>query len=233
MKKGNRRQIGIFGGSFDPIHLGHMGLAQETYNKFGLDQIVFVPVFQSPHKPLVPSASNVQRVEMLRLALKDNTNFSISDADLRREQLSYTIDTLNSCNLKFPDSELFLIIGYDNLLDLDSWKDSRKIMARCNILVASRPIKKSFSPEDKVFGLFNGDSPYRLSKKENGMQKFIHHETGNRLIVFSISPRDISSSAVREKLAHGKPTKNLLPPQVEAYIIRRHIYQTKTQHSTR
>lgn len=224
----DKRQIGILGGSFDPVHIGHMGLAQETYDKFRLDQILFVPVFQSPHKFHAPLVPTLHRVEMLRLALKDNTNFSISDAELRREELSYTIDTLHYCELKFPNSELFLIIGYDNLLDLDSWKDSRKIMERYHILAASRPSQKSFSPEDKVLGFFNGDSPYRLGKVKNGMQKFFHGETGSRLVIFNISPHDISSSAVRRELAHGKPTKNLLPPEVEAYIIKHQIYQTKS-----
>jgi nicotinate-nucleotide adenylyltransferase len=228
----DEKQIGILGGSFDPVHMGHMGLAQETYDKFGLDQILFVPVFQSPNKLRTPLASTLYRVEMLRLAIKDNTNFSISDAELRREELSYTIDTLNYCELKFSDSELFLIIGCDNLLDLDSWKDSRKIMERCHILVASRPLQKPFSPGDKVLGLFNGDSPYRLGKVENGMKKFFHRETGRRLVVFDINPRDISSSAVRKKLAQGKPTKNLLPLEVEAYIIKHQIYQTKFQLNT-
>jgi len=227
MEKG-KRQIGILGGSFDPVHMGHIGLAQETYDKFSLDQILFVPVFQSPHKPHFPLASTVHRGEMLRLALKENADFSVSDVELRQEKPSYTIDTLNYCELKFPNSELFLIIGYDNLSDLDSWKDSRKIMERCHILAASRPSQESFSPEDKVLGFFNEDSPYKLSKTKNGMLKFFHRETRSRLVVFNISPRDISSSKVRGKLRHGKPTKNLLPPEVEAYIIKHQIYQDKS-----
>ena len=112
-------------------------------------------------------------------------------------------------------------------MDLDSWKDSRKIMERCHILVASRPSPKIFSPEDKVLGLFNGSSPYKSSKMENGMHTFFHGKTESRLVVFNINPRDISSSLVREKLEHGKSTKNLLPLEVEAYIIKHRIYKTK------
>ena len=224
----DKRQIGILGGSFDPVHMGHLGLAQETYEKFGLNQVLFIPVFQSPHKPRVPLASANHRLAMLRLALKGNACFSISDMEMRREEISYTIDTLNHLEIKFPNSEFFLIIGHDNLLDLDSWKDSRKIMERYHILVASRPSVKSFSSEDKILGFFNGDSPYKLSEMKNEMQKFFHRETGSRLIVFNISPRDICSSTIRSKLAHGKPTKNLLPPEVEAYIIKHQIYQNKS-----
>jgi len=114
-------------------------------------------------------------------------------------------------------------------MGLDLWKESRKIMERFHILVASRPSQKSFSPEHKVLGFFNGDSPYRIGKIKNGMQKFFHEKTGSRLVVFNISPRDISSSTVRRELAQGKPAKNLLPTEVEAYIIKHQIYQTRSQ----
>ncbi len=224
----NNRQIGILGGSFDPIHNGHLGLAQETREKFGLDQIIFIPVLQSPHKTRAPLASTVDRREMLRLALKGNACFSICDVETCREELSYTIDTLNHLELEIPNSDLFLIIGQDNLQDLDTWKDSQKIMEKYNILVASRPGQKSFSPEEKVLSLFNGDSPYRSGKIENGTQEFFHRKTERKLVVFQISPRDISSSAIRKKIAHREIPKNLLPPEVEAYIIRHQIYKTRT-----
>ena len=144
-------QIGILGGSFDPVHMGHIGLAQEAYDKFSLDRVLFIPVFQSPHKSHIPLASTDHRREMLRLALKENADFSISDVEVRQEKLSYTIDTLNYYESKFPNSELFLIIGCDNLLDLDLWKDSRRIMERFHILVASRPSQNSVSPEDQRY----------------------------------------------------------------------------------
>ena len=229
----DKRQIGILGGSFDPVHLGHLGLAQEVYDKFNLNQILFIPVFQSPHKLHTHLASTVHRREMLRLALKDNATFSISDVELCRHKRSYTIDTLSYLEKKFSNSELFLIIGQDNLLDLDSWKDSRNIMKKYHILVASRPSLKSFSLENKILGFFNTDSPYRPGKIENKTQNFFHRETGSRLVIFNINPRNISSSAVREKLKHGKLTKNLLPPEVEAYIIKHQVYQTKSQLNTR
>ena len=218
-------QIGILGGSFDPVHMGHIGLAQETQSRFSLDQILFLPVFQSPHKSHIPLASSTHRMAMLRLALKGNTHFSISDTEMRREEVSYTIDTINRFRLKYSSSELYLIMGYDNLLDLDLWKDSREIMENCHILVASRPGLKAFNSTGKIFGLFNGDSPYRLGKIKNKTQEFIHRETGKKLVVYGISPRDISSSVVRERLVLGKSVDNLLPPEVETYIIEHQIYK--------
>ena len=220
-----KNQIGILGGSFDPVHMGHIGLAQETHERFSLDQILFLPVFQSPHKSHIPLASSTHRMAMLRLALKGNTHFSISDTEMRREEVSYTIDTINRFRLKYSSSELYLIMGYDNLLDLDLWKDSREIMKNCHILVASRPGLKAFYSTGKIFGLFNGDSPYRLGKIKNKTQEFIHRETGKKLIVYGISPRDISSSVVRERLVLVKSVGNLLPPEVETYIIEHQIYK--------
>ncbi len=219
------KQIGILGGSFDPVHMGHIGLAQETQSRFSLDQILFLPVFQSPHKSHIPLASSTHRMAMLRLALKGNTHFSISDTEMRREEVSYTIDTINRFRLKYSSSELYLIMGYDNILDLDLWKGSREIMKNCHILVASRPGLKAFNSKGKIFGLFNGDSPYRLGKIKNKTQEFIHRETGKKLVVYDISPRDISSSVVRERLVFGKSVDNLLPPEVETYIIEHQIYK--------
>ena len=220
------RQIGILGGSFDPVHMGHIGLAQETYEKFGLDQILFVPVFQSPHKKHIPMTTICHRMAMLRLALQNSAHFEISDMEVRREEISYTIDTLNRFTLIYPSSELFLIIGYDNLLELDAWKDSLKIIKSYNILVASRPGINLISSEEKVLGMFNGDSPYYSFKTQSRNLDFFHQETGTRLVIYDISPQDISSSDVRERLACGKSLDNLLPPEVETYIIEHRIYKT-------
>jgi nicotinic acid mononucleotide adenylyltransferase len=98
-------------------------------------------------------------------------------------------------------------------------------MENCHILVASRPGLKALNSTGNVFGLFNGDSPYRLGKIKNKTQEFIHRGTGKKLVVYDISPRDISSSVVRERLVLGESVDNLLPPEVEAYIIGHQIYK--------
>ena len=221
----DRQQIGILGGSFDPVHVGHIGLAHEIYKKFGLDQVLFVPVFQSPNKSHAPVTSATHRLEMLRLALKDIPHFYVSDIEIIKKKISYTIDTLDYFRLKYPSSDLFLIIGFDNLLELDSWKDALKIMKNYNILVASRPGIKITSSEEKILGMFNGDSPYCLCETGSGNLDFVNPETGTRLVVCDIRPRDISSTNVRESLVKGKPVDNLLPPEVETYIIKHQIYK--------
>ena len=219
-------QIGILGGSFDPVHIGHLGLAQEIYEKFDLDRILFVPAFQAPHKKTAPLASSTYRLEMLKLALKGSSHFSISDKEIHRKEVSYTIDTLNDLQIEFPNSKLFLIIGYDNLFKLDSWKDAFKIMKRYTIVVASRPGMNSNFSEEKILKMFKGHSPYISCKTTSENQEFYHQETGSRLIICNIRPRDISSSLVREQLAQGKSMENLLPREVERYIIEQKIYDS-------
>jgi nicotinate-nucleotide adenylyltransferase len=222
----NEHQIGVLGGSFDPVHIGHLGLAQEIYKKFDLDQVLFIPVFQAPHKKTAPLASSTYRLEMVRLALKGSSHFNVSDKEIHRKEVSYTIDTLNDLQIEFPNSKLFLIIGYDNLFKLDSWKDALKIMKNYTIVVASRPGMNSRSAKEKVLEMFKGNSPYNSSKTKGEDQEFYHQETGSRLIVCNIRPRDISSSLVREQLALGQSMENLLPREVERYIIEQKIYQS-------
>jgi len=222
-------QVGILGGSFDPVHMGHLGLAQEIYKKFDLDQVLFIPAFQAPHKKTAPLASSTHRLEMLKLALKDSSHFSISDKEIHRKQVSYTIDTLNDLQIEFPNSKLFLIIGYDNLFKLDSWKDALKIMKKYTIVVASRPGINSKFAEDKVLEMFKGHPPYILRKITGEDQEFYHQETGSRLIVCNIRPRNISSSLVREQLAQGQSVENLLPHEVERYIIEQKIYHSSVK----
>ncbi len=224
-KHRSKQQIGILGGTFDPVHQGHLGLARETLEKFSLDRILFMPAFRSPHKPSILPASPAHRLEMLRLALQNDPALEVSTIEIQRETLSYTIDTINSVKLQFPECELSLILGRDNLTDLDSWKDSQKIMECCHILVGSRPGVEASSAEKVVLGLFGGDSPYIPGEPENGALEFCHCTTGRHLVIHQITPRDISSSIIRDQIAGGKPVGNLLPPGVEIYIMDNHLYQ--------
>ena len=224
-KHRSKQQIGVLGGTFDPVHQGHLGLARETLEKFGLDRVLFMPAFRSPHKPRTPLAPPAHRLEMLRLALQNDPALEVSTIEIQKETLSYTIDTLNFIKLQFPECELSLILGRDNLTDLDSWKDSRKIMECCHVLVGSRPGVEASSVEEAVLGLFGGDSPYTPGEPENGALEFCHCTTGRRLVIHQITPRDISSSIIRDRIAGGKPVGNLLPPEVEIYIMDHHLYQ--------
>ncbi|MFA5089705.1 MAG: nicotinate-nucleotide adenylyltransferase [Candidatus Omnitrophota bacterium] len=132
-------RIGILGGTFNPVHIGHLILAEETREKLSLDRIVFVPACLPPHKDQSDIASGGDRYAMLKMAIQGNPYFSVSDAEIRRKGHSYTIDTIKEFKGLYPQDELYFITGSDLLKYLDDWKDLNEIIGMVRFLVATRP----------------------------------------------------------------------------------------------
>jgi len=132
-------KIGILGGTFNPIHLGHLILAQEVMEKLNLEKIIFVPAYLLPHKDNSDIAPALDRFKMVKLAIKGNKRFSVSDIEIKRKGRSYTIDTVKEFKKLYPNDELYFIIGSDLLNYLDSWKDLDEILKLINFVVATRP----------------------------------------------------------------------------------------------
>jgi len=132
-------RIGILGGTFNPIHIGHLILAEESREKLGLDKIIFVPTNLPPHKGDAEIAAASKRLAMLKIALAGNRYFSVSDIEIRRKGFSYTIETIRELEKLFPKQELFFITGSDLLKYLDDWKDLNKIIKMVKFVVARRP----------------------------------------------------------------------------------------------
>jgi nicotinate-nucleotide adenylyltransferase len=132
-------KIGILGGTFNPIHIGHLILAEEAREKLGLEKIIFVPTYLPPHKDNSHIACAVKRLAMIKLAIKGNRNFSVSDTEIKRDGKSYTIDTIRNFKKIYPDDELFFIIGSDLLNYLDEWKDLDEIIKMVKFIVVTRP----------------------------------------------------------------------------------------------
>jgi nicotinate-nucleotide adenylyltransferase len=132
-------KIGILGGTFNPIHIGHLILAEEAREKLGLDRIVFVPTHLPPHKDNSDIAPAMARFSMVRQAIKGNKHFDVSDIEIRRDGRSYTIDTIRALKLKFPKDDLYFIIGSDLLTYLDAWKDLGEIIKMVKFIAATRP----------------------------------------------------------------------------------------------
>jgi nicotinate-nucleotide adenylyltransferase len=132
-------KIGILGGTFNPIHIGHLILAEEVREKLALEQIIFVPTFLPPHKDNSNIAEAQSRLEMVKLAIKGNKNFSVSDSEIKRNGRSYTIDTIREFKWIYPKDELYFIIGSDLLNYLDEWKDLSEIIKMVKVIVATRP----------------------------------------------------------------------------------------------
>jgi nicotinate-nucleotide adenylyltransferase len=134
-----RNKTGIFGGTFDPVHNGHLIVAEYILENAGLDRIIFVPSAQPPHKNYELMFSAVQRLKMLEAAVDGNSRFVVSDIELKRTGFSYTIDTIKQIKeTSPPDTDIFFIIGLDNLYEIHTWKDPEAIVQNCRLLVADR-----------------------------------------------------------------------------------------------
>lgn len=189
-------RLGIFGGTFDPIHLGHLILAEIARCLVRLDQVLFVPARIPPHKGVTPSDPE-HRIHMTRLATEGNPHFVVSDLELRREGPSYTVDTLRSFRKQNPDAEHFLLMGADSARDLETWKDHEVLLEESTVVVLARPGigKKDFS--DRVAA---------------------------NATVLSTPLLEISSSEIRRLVRDGGPMRYLVPEAVETYIRSEGLY---------
>ena len=220
------KRVGVLGGTFDPIHNGHLGLAAETMQLFDLQKVLFIPVNQSPHKLHNPPASSKHRVAMLELALAQETAFSIELMEIEKGGVSYTIDTLSQLKERHPDWELFLILGADAFITMDTWKSYANIFKLCNVLVGTRPdIELKFPAKlSQMLGLKN----IPLEIKNNSLPTTLNLSAGNTIRLYQIPPQDISSREIRQQVQDGKEIKNLLPLSVENYIMKNQLYRTES-----
>ncbi|HEY6261599.1 MAG TPA: nicotinate-nucleotide adenylyltransferase [Nitrospiraceae bacterium] len=218
-------KLGLLGGSFNPVHDGHLAIARHTREALELDQILFIPTNHPPHKPNGSLAAAQDRYEMVRLAIASDPFLAISDVELCRPGKSYSIDTIRLLQQKFgPLTQLFFLIGLDAFLDFPSWRDPRALLDLCSFVVLSRP-GLSFRSLSTV--PFLPPIPYpSLADLDAGRIFRIEASLGNqRLICLKLPPSPISASDIRARIRQGLPVANLLPPLVESYILQHHLYQ--------
>jgi len=225
-KKSPKERSGILGGTFDPVTLGHLGLARDIQEKINLDRIWFIPAWQSPHKQDQPPADAGHRLNMLKQALAPFPHFEISEIELDQKEVSYTIDTLSTLQNRHPDTEWYLILGMDTFQDFATWKNVREILERVHLAVATRPgYLNNLDP--KTLQALMADLPfiYQLHRQTHEVQTYLCRETGKTLVFCDIEPLDISSSKIRERVKSGLSVKNMLPPEIEGYIMAHLLYQ--------
>lgn len=223
-----KEKIGILGGSFDPIHLGHLGLARDVLKQLNLDAIWFIPAWLSPHKQDQTPADAAHRLHMLTQALAPFPKFQVSEIELDQKGVSYTIDTLTALQKRFPDREWFLILGMDAFRDFSSWKNVREILQSVHLTVATRPGYPD-DPHNLPSLLDRLPLSYALGREQNGVQTCHCGESEKTISFCEIEPLDISSNEIREKIQRGQPVKKMLPPQVEGYIMTHRLYQANPQ----
>lgn len=201
----NRKKLGIMGGTFDPIHNGHLATVEFVRRKLGLEKVLFIPAYVAPHKIGGEFAPAHDRYQMTELAIKDNGYLELSDMELRREGVSYTYDTLVALKKQYEkEYELFFIIGADSVVALDSWHRVREIMEMCTFVAATRP---GFAPV-----------------VENVIEDF--GRLGSTSILWVDTPEvDISSTEIRERVKLGHSIKELVPQAVAEYIRQKDLYR--------
>lgn len=203
--KTNNR-IGILGGTFNPVHLGHLALAGQAIEAYDLARTLFIPSAKPPHKTLKILASVEHRLAMLRLAVKDNAKFEVCDIEIRRGGPSYTIDTITELKKLNPAAEYYFIIGADSLLELHMWKDIGKLLKLCRFVTFGRPGVDT--------GRVNG-SDIHLDPPWPG--ELLRNVTAGPML-------DISSSNIRRMVAEGASIRYLVPKEVEEYIAGHKLY---------
>jgi len=201
--KNNFHRLGLFGGTFNPIHVGHLRLAEDVREEFDLDRIVFIPADTPPHKTVNYDPGPAHRLNMVKYAIEENLHFSWDDVELRRGGVSYTVDTVRYVydHYRFQHKPFF-IIGSDLVNELMSWKDAGDLIKMVNFIVLLRDNMKA--------GDFN-------------------LEGSSRFLLFDRRTIDVTSSEIRERIAGGRSIRYLVPKKVETYIEKHRLYKNMAE----
>jgi nicotinate-nucleotide adenylyltransferase len=199
-----KKRIGLMGGTFDPVHYGHLVAAEEARYRFDMKKVIFVPASKPPHKSRKDISPPEQRLEMTKIAVSSNPYFSTSDIEIKRAGLSYTFDTVMTMKQTNPDWEMYFITGADAILDILTWKNVEELLRECIFVAATRP---GFHLE-----LLEGKLD-RLSK-----------EALARIKTIDVPALAISSTNIRQRVREGRPIKYLLPEEVEKFIYHNNLY---------
>lgn len=201
-------RLGIMGGTFNPIHLGHLMIAEEARQTFHLDKVLFIPSYMTPNKHIA-GATAEQRLAMVRLATADNPHFAVSDMEIRRKGRSYTLDTLQFLkNLYGPSYILYFISGTDTIQDLPNWHEPEKILSLCQFVGATRP------------------------DGSQSIGRVIDHfgSLGKNILKLTVPTMEISSTELRHRIANGQSVRYMIPSVVMEYIRKNGVYQCTTKH---
>ena len=220
------RKLGLLGGSFNPIHNGHLTIARLVRDQLHLDQVLFIPTGDPPHKRDGSLAPARDRYEMVRLALASTPSFQLSDIEIRRPGKSYSIDTIRELQRQFgPSTELYFLIGLDAFLDLPNWKEPIELLHACRFVVVPRP-GQSFQSLANM-PLLPALDAHTLTQLDAGTLSQLDIVMSSRkgIICLPIPPCSISSSEIRQRIRQRTTQANMLPPPVESYILQHRLYQ--------
>lgn len=200
------RKIGIFGGSFDPVHLGHTGLAEDAMKQAGLDKVIFIPARLQPFKLDKKLTSGKDRFELLKLATRENEGFEVSSYELNENGISYSYLTMRAMQKQFgTDAKLYFITGTDAFLKIDQWKNAEELLTKYSYVIGTRP---SYKQEELELCI-----------------KRIREAYNTEIINIDNVQIDVSSTEIREILGRGDSAKDLISVEVERYIKEHGLYE--------
>jgi nicotinate-nucleotide adenylyltransferase len=222
------KHLGIFGGTFNPIHYGHLRVAVEVLDQFNLDKILFIPSAQPPHKSLSDIADAFDRLKMTQLAILSYPLFECSNIETKRQGFSYTIDTIHELLNRYPhDFQFYYLIGKDAFFAIHTWKSFEKLFEIIPFIVMSRPV---LWHDSKIINdQFIEYIQQTISKDYVHLtqEKCMIHPNKKRIYYCQVTALDISSSQIRKSLKNKRPIHYLLPDTVLDYIHDNKLYETR------
>jgi nicotinate-nucleotide adenylyltransferase len=212
-------RLGVFGGTFDPIHLAHLRCAEEACELLALDRVLFIPSANPPHKGGRAVAPARHRLAMVRRAVAGNPRFAVSAMELERPGRSYTVDTLRELRERLPRTRLVLLVGLDAFREIGTWKDYRSLFPLADVAVMARPPHRASNLRALL------PIAARKSFCYSGDRRRLEHRSGNKVIFLDVTPLDISATAIRQRAAQGRTVRYLVPPRVEHYLRDHRLYR--------
>jgi len=213
-------KTGILGGTFNPIHLAHLRIAEEVREACALDEVLFIPAAAPPHKAVAGETAFAHRLAMIEAAIADNPGFRVSDLEARRSGKSFSVDTLEILRQADPAGERYFIVGLDSFRDIATWHEYVRLFELAHLVVTARPGVDLPDPLAALPVAVQNDFCY------DDQLKKLRHRSGNVVIFLEETRLDISSTLIRGKVAGGASIRYLVPSMVAAYIADHGLYQT-------
>ena len=204
---GGGMKIGIMGGTFDPIHIGHLLLGEFAYEEFGLDEIWYLPNGNPPHKQQAEESTLNHRVEMIRQAIRNVPYFKLCLHEAKETEHSYTYQTMRELNTLYPENDFYFILGADSLFSIETWKYFREIFPTCTILAAMRDDKDAADMRMQI--------------------RYLEEKYGARIRILQAPLLEISSTTLRERASRGQSVSYMVPDAVAEYIKKNRLYQKR------
>lgn len=216
-----KERIGLFGGTFNPVHSGHLKAAEIVQKRFLLDKILFIPSYIPPHKDTADIASPSHRLKMVEIALRGYPHFIPCSIEIDAEETSYSIITINRIKKLYPKSWVFFILGIDAFLEVDTWKDYEQLLGQCFFVVMSRPGYLLDEAKKTLEGKYR-EKMCMLSKSESVKDEML---LSFRIFLLPIDALDIASTEIRGIIKRGNSIKGMVSDRVEAYIRENGLYK--------